>query len=46
MAMSTRMYAKFIDDYNKDWLIGRLGYKSPLEYMAEYEQNKVDLATA
>ena len=38
--------AKFIDDYNKGWLIGRLGYKSPLEYMTEYEQNKVALATA
>ncbi len=37
---------QFIDNYNKDWLIGRLGYKSPLEYMAEYEQNKVALATA
>lgn len=36
----------FIDNYNKDWLIGRLGYKSPLEYMSEYEQNKVALATA
>ena len=38
--------AEFIDNYNKDWLIGRLGYKSPLEYMSEFEQNKVALATA
>lgn len=36
----------FIDNYNKDWLIGCLGYKSPLEYLAEYEHNKVALATA
>lgn len=37
---------KFVDDYNKDWLIGRLGYKSPLEYMAEYKQTMVALVTA
>ena len=37
---------KFIDDYNEDWLLERLGYKSPLEYMAEYETIKVATATA
>ena len=38
--------ARFIDNYNKDWLIGRLGYKSPLEFMVEYGQDKLALATA
>lgn len=34
----------FIDNYNKDWLIGKLGYRSMLEYMADYKQNMGALA--
>lgn len=29
---------KFVDNYNRQWLIYRLGYKSPLEYREEYER--------
>ena len=29
---------KFVDNYNRQWLIHRLGYKSPLEYREEYER--------
>ena len=29
---------KFVDNYNQQWLIYRLGYKSPLEYRKEYER--------
>jgi transposase InsO family protein len=30
-----QVIAKFIDDYNRYWLIERLGYRSPLEFKAE-----------
>ena len=30
---------KFIENYNREWLIYRLGYKSPVEYRLEYETN-------
>jgi transposase InsO family protein len=30
-----QVIAKFIDDYNRSWLIERLGYRSPLEFKAE-----------
>ncbi len=30
--------AKFIDDYNRFWLIERLGYRSPWEVKTEYEK--------
>ncbi len=33
-----RKSAKFVDNYNRQWLIYRLGYKSPLEYREEYER--------
>jgi transposase InsO family protein len=29
--------AKFVDDYNRFWLIERLGHCSPLEFKAEYQ---------
>lgn len=29
---------KFVENYNHQWLIYRLGYKSPLEYREEYER--------
>lgn len=29
---------KFVNNYNQQWLIYRLGYKSPLEYREEYER--------
>ena len=29
---------KFVDNYNRQWLIYRLGYKSLLEYREEYER--------
>ena len=29
---------KFVDNYNRQWLIYRLGSKSPLEYREEYER--------
>jgi putative transposase len=32
-----QIIAKFIDDYNRDWLIQRLGYCSPLEFRAAYQ---------
>lgn len=31
--------AKFIDDYNRFWLIERLGHRSPLEYRAEQQKS-------
>jgi transposase InsO family protein len=30
-----QVIAKFIDDYNRYWLIERLGHRSPLEFKAE-----------
>lgn len=32
-----QVIAKFIDDYNRYWLIQRLGYCSPLEFRAAYQ---------
>lgn len=29
---------KFVENYNREWLICRLGYKSPLEYRNEYKR--------
>ena len=29
---------KFVENYNRQWLIYRLGYKSLLEYREEYER--------
>lgn len=28
---------RFVENYNHQWLIYRLGYKSPIEYRKEYE---------
>lgn len=30
--------AKFIDDYNQDWILHRLHLQSPIEYRTQYEQ--------
>lgn len=38
--------SRFVDNYNQRWLLQRLGYKSPLEYMTEYQENKGARATA
>jgi len=36
--------AKFIDDYNRFWLIERLGYRSPLEVKEEYQNSVLKCA--
>jgi len=32
-----RVIAQFIDDYNRFWLIERLGHRSPLEVRADFQ---------
>ena len=36
--------AKFIEDYNREWLLHRLGLTSPLEYRQDFERGKNDAA--
>jgi transposase InsO family protein len=36
--------AEFIENYNRDWLIHRLGLTSPMEYRKEFERRKCDAA--
>ncbi|MBU4484999.1 DDE-type integrase/transposase/recombinase [bacterium] len=38
-----KIIGKFIDDYNNDWILERLGYRTPLEYK-EYLKTKAELA--
>ena len=33
-----RVIAKFIDDYNRSWILHRLHLQSPIEYRTQYEQ--------
>lgn len=33
-----RVIAKFIDDYNRGWILHRLHLQSPIEYRTQYEQ--------
>jgi putative transposase len=39
-----RIIAKFIDDYNRYWILERLGYRSPLEYKNDRKQDLLKCA--
>lgn len=41
-----RVIGKFVDRYNKEWIIERLGYRSPVEYREEKEAKKYFLKSA
>ncbi len=40
LEQAQRIIEIFIGNYNREWMILRLKYMSPLEYRAEYERNK------
>lgn len=39
-----QVIAKFIDDYNRSWLLERLGYRSPLEFKEEHQSKLLKCA--
>lgn len=44
LKQAQKAIAEFIEKYNRDWLIHRLGLTSPLDYRNEFERRKNDAA--
>ncbi|TRZ53103.1 IS3 family transposase [bacterium] len=44
LEQARKAIAEFIENYNRDWLIHRLGLTSPLEFRKEFERRKNDAA--
>ncbi len=44
LEQAKKAIAEFIENYNRDWLIHRLGLASPLEFREDFERRKNDAA--
>ena len=44
LEQARKIIAEFLENYNREWLIHRLGLTAPLDYRQDFERRKNDAA--